>query len=262
MFNKGTFSLSALGLILLMACGGPNDGSNGTGTDSTASTQSAVGSNSSTFDPNAYQAPDNVPLNPGDVVATFGNNGSNVVSAIDSLPNDGSASDMIPAINQILSAIAPSLTNQDLIAAFQQLINSLNQAFAAMPKSPTQAQTKNLGNYARNRFKGFLRWLFSYKRMHSSGTQTSTSTSSNTSTSTSTGTSTSTSVMRYSTGISQILGQYCVSCHSNYGSYSGAASNAASICSSVKNGSMPKGMSMPSSSATALCQWSQAGAPN
>lgn len=66
----------------------------------------------------------------------------------------------------------------------------------------------------------------------------------------------------FSTTVSPIFQSYCVSCHSNYSSYSQISGSASSIRSSIVSGSMPKGTSLSESQKNSIVCWIDAGKPN
>lgn len=59
-----------------------------------------------------------------------------------------------------------------------------------------------------------------------------------------------------------LIKSYCVSCHSNYNSYSQVNSSASSIRSSIMNGSMPRGGTLTDDQKNAIICWIDAGAKN
>lgn len=59
-----------------------------------------------------------------------------------------------------------------------------------------------------------------------------------------------------------LMKSYCVSCHSNYNSYSQVNSSASSIRSSIMNGSMPRGGTLTDDQKNAIICWIDAGAKN
>lgn len=72
---------------------------------------------------------------------------------------------------------------------------------------------------------------------------------------------TSTSPDHWSTGVSAIIQNNCVGCHSNFSTYSGASASASSISSQVNSGSMPKGGTLSAADKAAIVQWASCGAP-
>ena len=66
----------------------------------------------------------------------------------------------------------------------------------------------------------------------------------------------------YSVNVAPLMQSFCVSCHSNYSSYSQVKSSSASIRSTIVNGSMPKGTSLTTDQKNNIVCWIDAGAPN
>ena len=66
----------------------------------------------------------------------------------------------------------------------------------------------------------------------------------------------------YLTDVKPTVLSNCVSCHSQYGSYNGVKNDAASIRSTIANGSMPKGKAMSDAEKNKVMCWIDAGAPN
>ena len=66
----------------------------------------------------------------------------------------------------------------------------------------------------------------------------------------------------YTTDVKPLIQSYCVSCHSNYGTYAGAKASASSIRSSIVGGSMPKGSTLSDDQKNNIVCWIDAGMPN
>jgi hypothetical protein len=66
----------------------------------------------------------------------------------------------------------------------------------------------------------------------------------------------------YASNVSPLMQSYCVSCHSNYATYSQVKASAASIRNSIVGGSMPKGSSLTEDQKNSIVCWIDAGAPN
>lgn len=66
----------------------------------------------------------------------------------------------------------------------------------------------------------------------------------------------------YLTDVKPTVLSNCVGCHSQYGSYNGVKNDAASIRSTIANGSMPKGKTMSDAEKNKVMCWIDAGAPN
>jgi uncharacterized membrane protein len=66
----------------------------------------------------------------------------------------------------------------------------------------------------------------------------------------------------YASNVSSLIQSNCVSCHSQYSTYSGVKSAASSIRSSIVNGSMPKNGSLSDDQKNTIVCWIDAGAVN
>lgn len=66
----------------------------------------------------------------------------------------------------------------------------------------------------------------------------------------------------YSINVSPLIQSNCVSCHSQYNSYSGVKSAASSIRNVIVNGSMPKNGSLSEDQKNNIVCWIDAGAAN
>lgn len=66
----------------------------------------------------------------------------------------------------------------------------------------------------------------------------------------------------FTNDVSPIMQSYCVSCHSNYSTYSQVKASASSIRNSIVNVSMPKGNSLTEAQKNSIVCWIDAGTPN
>ena len=66
----------------------------------------------------------------------------------------------------------------------------------------------------------------------------------------------------FSTSVKPLFQSYCVSCHSNYSTYSQISGSASSIRSTIVGGSMPKGTTLSESQKNSIVCWIDAGKPN
>ncbi len=66
----------------------------------------------------------------------------------------------------------------------------------------------------------------------------------------------------YSVDVKPLIQNYCVSCHSNYSSYTTVKSSSSAIRNSIVNGSMPKGSSLTDDQKNNIVCWIDAGAIN
>jgi uncharacterized membrane protein len=66
----------------------------------------------------------------------------------------------------------------------------------------------------------------------------------------------------YANDVKPLIQSYCVSCHSSYGTYSGAKASASSIRSSIVGGTMPKGTTLSDAQKNNIVCWIDAGMPN
>lgn len=66
----------------------------------------------------------------------------------------------------------------------------------------------------------------------------------------------------YAGNVKAVIQSQCVGCHSQYANHAAVKSAAASIRSSIVNGSMPKGRTMSESEKNTVICWIDAGAPN
>lgn len=66
----------------------------------------------------------------------------------------------------------------------------------------------------------------------------------------------------YASNVSPLIQSNCVSCHSQYSSYSGVKSASSSIRNVIVNGSMPKNGSLSDDQKNAIVCWIDAGAAN
>lgn len=66
----------------------------------------------------------------------------------------------------------------------------------------------------------------------------------------------------YLVDVKPLMQSYCVSCHSNYNSYTTVKSSSSSIRNSIVNGSMPQGSSLTDDQKNNIVCWIDAGAPN
>lgn len=66
----------------------------------------------------------------------------------------------------------------------------------------------------------------------------------------------------FSTTVKPLFQSYCVSCHSNYSTYSQISGSASSIRSTIVNGSMPKGTTLSEAQKNSIVCWIDAGKPN
>jgi uncharacterized membrane protein len=66
----------------------------------------------------------------------------------------------------------------------------------------------------------------------------------------------------FANDVSPLIQGNCVSCHSNYSTYTQIKASAASIRSSIVGGSMPKGNSLTEAQKNNIVCWIDAGMPN
>lgn len=66
----------------------------------------------------------------------------------------------------------------------------------------------------------------------------------------------------FSATVKPLFQSSCVSCHSNYSTYSQISGSASSIRTTIVNGSMPKGSSLSESQKNSIVCWIDAGKPN
>lgn len=65
----------------------------------------------------------------------------------------------------------------------------------------------------------------------------------------------------WGTGVSAIVQNNCVGCHSTYSTYAGASAAAAGIALQVNSGAMPQGASLSAADKSSLVQWAACGSP-
>lgn len=82
------------------------------------------------------------------------------------------------------------------------------------------------------------------------------------STSATTYTPTCTSAKSFSVDVRPLFQSYCVSCHSNYSTYSQISASSSSIRSTIVGGSMPKGTTLTAAEKDKIVCWIDAGTPN
>ena len=66
----------------------------------------------------------------------------------------------------------------------------------------------------------------------------------------------------FSATVKPLIQSSCVSCHSQYSTYSQISASAGSIRSSIVNGSMPKGTTLSDEQKNSIVCWIDAGKPN
>lgn len=86
--------------------------------------------------------------------------------------------------------------------------------------------------------------------------------STSTSTSTSSYTPTCSGTSSYKTDVQPLMKTYCISCHSEYSSYSGVSRGASSIRQQVTSGKMPEGSTLTEAQKNSIVCWIDAGASN
>lgn len=69
-------------------------------------------------------------------------------------------------------------------------------------------------------------------------------------------------VPSFSSSVKPLFQSYCVSCHSNYSTYSQISFSASSIRTAIINGSMPKGTSLSEEQKNNIVCWIDGGKPN
>lgn len=82
------------------------------------------------------------------------------------------------------------------------------------------------------------------------------------STTTATYTPTCSSTKSFSVDVKPLFQSYCVSCHSNYSTYSQICASSSSIRSTIVGGSMPKGTTLTDAQKDKIVCWMDAGTPN
>lgn len=64
----------------------------------------------------------------------------------------------------------------------------------------------------------------------------------------------------YTNDVDKLLNNNCVTCHSAFATYAGAAGSASSISAQVNSGNMPKNGSLSQADRDAIVQWAACGA--
>jgi uncharacterized membrane protein len=84
----------------------------------------------------------------------------------------------------------------------------------------------------------------------------------NTATNTATYTPSCSGVKSFSMDVKPLFQSSCISCHSNYSTYTQISTSASSIKNSIVNGSMPKGSTFTDAQKNSIVCWIDAGTPN
>ena len=69
-------------------------------------------------------------------------------------------------------------------------------------------------------------------------------------------------VKSFSVDVKPLFQSSCISCHSNYSTYTQISTSASSIRNSIVNGSMPKGSTFTDAQKNSVVCWIDAGMPN
>ena len=104
--------------------------------------------------------------------------------------------------------------------------------------------------------------IFAYLVTFVSCKKSTTNTASNTANNTATFTPSCSGVKSFSVDVKPLFQSSCISCHSNYSTYTQISSSASSIRNSIESGSMPKGSSLTDEQKNNIICWIDAGKPN